>query len=205
MLLGRFRGNITWEFGGHDGRVNCGNRRAEVFRADAGLWLLAFHSALRNPQSAIRNAFPRSRFPAVGRRLPFWQFPRPWPLVPPCLRASVPPSRSYSSAFYILDSAFCTPHCPLRTRNSFARLGLQKQRTQGDCNSLSRLNLRPQVSPGFRLPVFRPPFPAFGSYPQRRMPMRPCKNHQIRVKIGQKGDVFRQKGIKKARISSCPS
>jgi hypothetical protein len=36
----------------------------------------------------------------------------------------------------------------------------------------------------------------------------PCvhvKNRQIRVKIDQKGDVFRQKGIKKARISSCPS
>jgi len=33
----------------------------------------------------------------------------------------------------------------------------------------------------------------------------PVKNHQIRVKIDQKGDVFRQKGIKKARISSCPS
>jgi len=31
------------------------------------------------------------------------------------------------------------------------------------------------------------------------------KNHQIRVKNDQKGDVFRQKGIKKARISSCPS
>jgi len=31
------------------------------------------------------------------------------------------------------------------------------------------------------------------------------KNHQIRVKIDQKDDVFRQKGIKKARISSCPS
>jgi hypothetical protein len=31
------------------------------------------------------------------------------------------------------------------------------------------------------------------------------KNHQIRVKIDQKGDVFRQKAIKKARISSCPS
>jgi hypothetical protein len=30
-------------------------------------------------------------------------------------------------------------------------------------------------------------------------------NHQIRVKIGQNGDVFRQKGIKKARVSSCPS
>jgi hypothetical protein len=31
------------------------------------------------------------------------------------------------------------------------------------------------------------------------------KFHQIRVKIDQKGDVFRQKAIKKARISSCPS
>jgi len=37
------------------------------------------------------------------------------------------------------------------------------------------------------------------------MAIRPCKNHQIRVKIDQKGDVFRQKAIKKARISSCPS
>ena len=31
------------------------------------------------------------------------------------------------------------------------------------------------------------------------------KNRQIRVKIDQKGDVFRQKAIKKARVSSCPS
>ena len=31
------------------------------------------------------------------------------------------------------------------------------------------------------------------------------KNHQIRVKIDQKGDVFRQKAIKNERISSCPS
>jgi len=31
------------------------------------------------------------------------------------------------------------------------------------------------------------------------------KFRQIRVKIDQKGDVFRQKAIKKARISSCPS
>jgi len=30
-------------------------------------------------------------------------------------------------------------------------------------------------------------------------------NHQIRVKIDQKGDVFRQKAIKNERISSCPS
>ena len=69
----------------------------------------------------------------------------------------------------------------------------------------SRLCPWARVSPGFRFPVPCSPFPAFGSYPQRRMPIRPCKNRQIRVKIDQKGDVFRQKGIKKARISSCPS
>ena len=62
-----------------------------------------------------------------------------------------------------------------------------------------------RVSPGFRFPVFRSRFPAFGSYPQRHMHMRPCKSRQIRVKIDQKGDVFRQKAIKKARVSSCPS
>ena len=69
----------------------------------------------------------------------------------------------------------------------------------------SRLSPQARVSPGFRFPVPGSPFPAFGSYPQRRMPICPCKNHQIRVKIDQKGDVFRQKGIKKARVSSCPS
>ena len=36
-------------------------------------------------------------------------------------------------------------------------------------------------------------------------PKVPVKNHQIRVKIDQKGDVFHQKAIKNARISSCPS
>jgi hypothetical protein len=92
-----------------------------------------------------------------------------------------------------------------RARNSFARLALQKQRMRGACNSFARLDLQKQVSPDFRLPVPGSPFPAFGSYPQRRMPMRPCKNRQIRVKIDQKGDVFRQKAIKNARISSCPS
>ena len=53
------------------------------------------------------------------------------------------------------------------------------------------------MSPGLRVPVPGSPFPAFGSYPQRLMDIRPCKNHHIRVKIGQNGDVFRQKAIKK--------
>ena len=85
MLLGRFRGNITWEFGGHDGRVNSGNRRAEVFWADAGHRSPPF-SGLPAVVPSCRNegGFPASRFPAVGRRLPFWQFPCPsFPVPPP--------------------------------------------------------------------------------------------------------------------------
>jgi len=38
----------------------------------------------------------------------------------------------------------------------------------------SRLLPLARVSPGFRRPVPGSPFPAFGSYPQRRMPIRPC-------------------------------
>jgi hypothetical protein len=63
----------------------------------------------------------------------------------------------------------------------------------------------PQVSGAPFSSAYSISFDSAKSYPQRRMAIRPCKNHQIRVKIDQKGDVFRQKGIKKARISSCPS
>ena len=42
------------------------------------------------------------------------------------------------------------------------------------------------MSPGFLFAVPRSPFPAFGSYPQRRMPIRPChkpsNSHQNRSK-----------------------
>ena len=48
-----------------DGRVNCGNRWAEVFWADAGLWLLAFHSALRNPQCFSPFLIPGRRPPSA--------------------------------------------------------------------------------------------------------------------------------------------
>jgi hypothetical protein len=61
------------------------------------------------------------------------------------------------SALRILHSALCTLHSALCTRNPCPRLTLRKQ-----------------VSPGFRFPVPGSPFPAFGSYPQRRMPIRPC-------------------------------
>ena len=94
----------------------------------------------------------------------------PSPPVPPSLRA----------ALIVAYSTFCTLHSALRTRNSFCRL-----------------TLRPQVSPCFRFPVPRSLFPAFGSYPQRRMHMRPCKNHQIRVKIGQNGVKIGLKKVKK--------
>ena len=97
------------------------------------------------------------------------------PLAYLCLRASVPsplplsfrtphsamlfpvPRPARRPALIVAYSALCTPHSALHTRNS-----------------CSRLSLRPRVSPGFRHPVFRSRFPAFGSYPQRRMPIRPC-------------------------------
>ena len=140
------------------------------------------------------------RFPAVGRRLPFWQFPRPSNSGSHERRAASGERQATrlpaSGAFPVPCSLFPVPgrwlfpalgqmtndegpmtvilHSALRTRNSFARLGLQKQRTQGDCKSFFRLDLQKQVSPCFRFPVPRSLFPAFGSYPQRRMPMRPC-------------------------------
>ena len=138
------------------------------------------------------------------------------------LRFKAPVARSRPArrpALIVANSAFCTLHsalCALRTLNSFSRLALRPRvspgfrfpglpASGGFPARDSRLCPSARVSPGFLFPVPRSPFPAFGSYPQRRMPIRPCKNHQIRVKIDQKGDVFRQKGIKKARISSCPS
>jgi hypothetical protein len=71
-------------------------------------------------------------------------------------------------------------------------------------------------APGGRMPISMPPAAKFASTMGLLRTslgvihngVCPCvhvKNHQIRVKIDQKGDVFRQKGIKKARISSCPS
>ena len=91
------------------------------------------------PLAGFRFPVPRSRFPALCRRLPFWQFPRPSPL-----RPSVP---------FLLH---------------FSPIGTEVVHN--------------------------------GVWPCVHV-----TNHQIRVKIDQKGDVFRQKGIKKARISSCPS
>ena len=90
---------------------------------------------------------------------------------------SHPPPHSYSIAFY-------TPHSALRTRNS--------------CPCLT---LRPQVSPCFLFPVPRSLFPAFGSYPQRRVPKSPCqkpsnsgqnrsKRRRFPLKSDQKGAHF---------------
>jgi len=54
---------------------------------------------------------PDCRFPAVGRRLPFWQFPCPSPPVPPCLRACVPSClRAFAVTVVIPHSALRTPH-----------------------------------------------------------------------------------------------
>jgi len=131
-----------------------------------------------------RPLFPVPRIPAVGRRLPFWQFPCPSSLGLPA-----------SGGFPVPRSPFPVPaFIALRTRNSFPRLGLQKQRMRGDCKSLFRLDLQKQVSPGFRFPVPGSPFPAFGSYAQRRMPIRACKKPSKTIK-------FESKSIKKATFS----
>ena len=126
-----------------------------------------------NPQSALRNPQCFSPFPIPGRG-------------------------PFAVAVVVPRSAFRVPRFfALRPHNSFARLGLQKERARGACNPLSRLDLQKQMSPGFRFPVPCPPFPAFGSYPQRRMAIRPChkplksgqnrsKRGQNRVKKGQK-------------------
>jgi len=154
-----------------------------------------------------RLAIAESRaFPVPG--LPAWAGSPPpnpdsRPLAAVCRFGSflVPCPSSLRAALIV---AYSAPACRRQVLHSTLRTCLPAGRLRTR-NSFSRLSLRPQVSPGFRFPVSGSPFPAFGSYQQRRMAMRPCKNHQIRVKIGQKGDVFRQKGIKKARISSCPS
>jgi hypothetical protein len=155
-----------------------------------------------SPVATVRRPVGAKNGSTKSARLPLWR--------------GLPASGAFSVPRSLFPVPRSRPCSALRTRNS-----------------CSRLTLRPRVSPGFRLPVPRPlfpvprsrfppfplarvspcfrfpvpcsPFPAFGSYPQRRMPIRPCKNHQIRVKIDQKDDVFRQKGIKKARVSSCPS
>jgi len=116
------------------------------------------------PRGLARSRFPipESRFPAVGRLLPFWQFPRFSPVVPACLRA----------ALIVAHSTFWTMHFSPRT-------GVP------------------------RCPV--PGSPLLGVIHSGVCPKVPVKFHQIRVKIDQKGDVFRQKGIKNERISSCPS
>jgi len=72
-----------------------------------------------------------------------------------------------------------------------------------------RLDLAEFQPPGFSrcFSLFPIPDVAFSQQVMHNgsCPIVHVKNHQIRIKIDQKGDVFRQKGIKKARISSCPS
>jgi hypothetical protein len=69
---------------------------------------LASCLSLRNPHSATLFPFPESRPSAAVCRLGSSLVPRPARLwrVPPCLRASVPPCRSYSSVLCILDYTF---------------------------------------------------------------------------------------------------
>jgi len=168
------------------------------------------HSAIRNPRSAL----PATARGGQVRRL------NGQPLRPPSpdrlRRRSLPSCVSLGTPHSALPGTATAGAVAGRTLNSCSRLYFRPQvspgfrfpglpASGGFPVPRSRLRSPARVSPGFLFPVPCSPFPAFGSYPQRRMPMRPCKNRQIRVKIDQKGDVFRQKGIKKARIPSCPS
>jgi hypothetical protein len=100
--------------------------------------------------------------------------------------------RGHRTALIVAHSAFCTLHSALHTRNS-----------------CSRLTLRKQVSPGFVRPAPLLLIVYLSTVPKvihnGVCPSVHVKNHQIRIKIDQKGDVFRQKAIKNERISSCPS
>ena len=93
---------------------------------------------------------------------------------------------SLRAALIVAYSAFCTLHSALITPVPAFVYG-------HGC---------PQVS-GCLFPV--PRSRLLGVIHNGVCPRVHVKNHQIRVKIDQKDDVFRQKGIKKARISSCPS
>ena len=165
------------------------------------------------PESRIPN--PEPRFPAVGRRLPFWQFPRPSACPPrfifqPRQGRLIVATRRKSK---IRPSSWWTRGSPAdrappfsvgapagaTERRSIAPTGLQTEKRWMNVGTPL-----PRACAPWLLSIV-PSALALESFPQRRMPIRPCKNHQIRVKINQKGDVFRQKGIKKARISSCPS
>ena len=105
--------------------------------------------------------------------------PGPWPMTTDKGRMTVVP-----------HSALCI--FAFSARNPFPRLGLQKQVSPGIARAASLL-----------LIVYLSTAPKVihnGVWQCVHV-----KNHQIRVKIDQKGDVYRQKAIKKARISSCPS
>ena len=165
------------------------------------------------PESRIPN--PEPRFPAAGRRLPFWQFPRPSSRPPRFIfqprqgrlivatrrKSKIRPSSWWTRGspadrdppFFVGAPAGATE------RRSIAPTGLQ---TEKRCMNVG--TPLPRACAPWLLSIV-PSALAFESFPQRRMPNRPCKNRQIRVKIDQKGDVFRQKAIKIERISSCPS
>ena len=142
-----------------DGRVNCGNRRAEMFWADAGLWLLAFNSALRTLQSAMLFPVPESRFPAVGRRLPFWQFPR----------SSSPESRK--------------PRATSRERRATGHEPARRRRFSP--NPCSAFGVYPPWRAVSAVKERRVPRRCFfaTSYPQRRMRIRACKKPSKTIKF----------------------
>jgi hypothetical protein len=139
------------------------------------------------PVPGCRFPIPDSRPSAALCRFGSFLAPRPSSLGLP----------AWAGSRHDVISVPCSPFpvpafIALRTRNSFSRLGLQKQ-----------------VSPGFRFsaPLLLIVYLSTASKVIHNG-VWPCvhvKNRQIRVKIDQKGDVFRQKTIKKARVSSCPS
>ena len=159
--------------------------------------VVAPRSALRTPHFALRTRNSCSRLYLRPRVSPRFRFPGLHAVVPACRNEGGFPVPRPTLLCPVFHSAFRTPHSLARPRPVPWQAALVTP-----VPALLYENRCPQVS-GSPFPV--PGSPLLGVIHNGVCTSVHVKNRQIRVKIDQKGDVFRQKGIKKARISSCPS
>ena len=142
-------------------------------RAGAGHAVRAIHPPAVRGLVSRSSAIPESRFPAVGRRLPFWQTPRP-SACPPLAGPSSPESRKPRATS---RERRATGHEPARRRrfspnpsSAFSAVSAVKERGVPWCCFFAT------------------------SFPQRRMRIRACKKPSKTIKFG-------SKSIKKATFS----